>query len=206
MRLATLITPPDGWNHNIHYYDLVLRCMPKDCTHALDVGCGDGELTRRLATVCDQVVGIDLVTVPRAAAEQTGKQPRLLEGDVMTFPFPASSFDFITAVASLHHLPLRPALVRLRELLAPGGVLVVIGLYRPVTLQDWGWTAIGRVASVWFRGFREYRQVEAPQCEPCVALSEIRAAVRELLPRAELKRRLLFRYSIVWAKPGIQDE
>lgn len=191
-------TMRNGWNHNTHYYDHVVRCIPKGCARALDVGCGEGELARRMAAVCEEVAGIDTVRPGLAASGYACKRLRFLEGDVMTFPLPLASFNFIAAVASLHHLPLRPALVRLRELLAPGGVLVIIGLYRTTTLQDWGWTAIGRVASVCFRCRRKYQKVCTPQCEPREALSEIQAVSQELLPGSRLKRLLLLRYSIVW--------
>jgi 2-polyprenyl-3-methyl-5-hydroxy-6-metoxy-1,4-benzoquinol methylase len=39
----------DYWNHNTHYHDIVLRNVPRGCGEALDVGCGDGLLARRLA-------------------------------------------------------------------------------------------------------------------------------------------------------------
>lgn len=40
----------DYWNHNTHYHRLVLDAMPDPCEAALDVGCGEGLLARRLAT------------------------------------------------------------------------------------------------------------------------------------------------------------
>jgi len=37
------------WNHNVHYQPVILRAVPADCAAALDVGCGDGTLARKLA-------------------------------------------------------------------------------------------------------------------------------------------------------------
>lgn len=51
-------------------------------------------------------------------------------------PLPNAGYDAITAVSSLNHMPLQPALERLARLLRPGGVLVVVGHYRPVTATD----------------------------------------------------------------------
>ncbi len=48
-----------SWNHNVHYHDFVLGEVPQRCHLALDVGCGRGELTRKLATLSDEVIGID---------------------------------------------------------------------------------------------------------------------------------------------------
>jgi 2-polyprenyl-3-methyl-5-hydroxy-6-metoxy-1,4-benzoquinol methylase len=51
--------PGRRWNHNIHYYPLVLAAVPAGCRRALDVGCGEGQLTRELAVRVPEVVGID---------------------------------------------------------------------------------------------------------------------------------------------------
>ena len=51
--------------------------------------------------------------------------------DVAREPRQAHRFDLITMVAVLHHLPLAPALDQVRQLLAPGGRLLVVGLARP---------------------------------------------------------------------------
>jgi 2-polyprenyl-3-methyl-5-hydroxy-6-metoxy-1,4-benzoquinol methylase len=98
------------WNHNLHYHGVILRSIPANCRRALDVGCGQGLLARRIASHCGE------------------QRIAFLEGDVVTEAFSANSFDLITAVATLHHLPLRPALERFRDLLKPGGVLAFIGL------------------------------------------------------------------------------
>jgi hypothetical protein len=42
----------------------------------------------------------------------------------------------VSAVASLHHMDARSGLIRLRSLVAPGGVLVVIGLARSDLPKD----------------------------------------------------------------------
>jgi hypothetical protein len=36
--------PLMGWNHNVHYHDVVLNSIPPSCTRALDIGCGRGDL------------------------------------------------------------------------------------------------------------------------------------------------------------------
>jgi SAM-dependent methyltransferase len=54
------VMPRRPWNHNIHYYDIVLRSVPPVCQRALDVGCGTGFLARRLVYWSERVVGIDV--------------------------------------------------------------------------------------------------------------------------------------------------
>lgn len=195
---------PMAWNHNIHYHDVVLHATPSPCECALDAGCGTGLLTRRLAERCEKVVAIDCDRAVIASAHQAASgDPRItfVEGDLMTHSFSDASFDFITAVAVLHHLPLKPALLRLRSLLKPGGVLVIIGLYRSRTIQDFAWAAPAFAASWVLRRFRGHADVAAPIREPAETLAEIRNACEILLPDCVFRRRLLFRYSVTWRKP-----
>jgi hypothetical protein len=119
----------------------------------------------------------------------------------MTHPFVVDSFDLITAVATLHHLPLRPALTRFRSLLRSGGVLAIIGLYRAQTLSDYALAASAFPLSWILRWLRGHTDVEAPVQNPRETLWEIRSACDSLLPGAVLRRHLLFRYSLFWRKP-----
>src|SRR5439155_16882770 len=95
------------YNHNKHYTDLLLRQVPSGCRNALDVGCGDGGFARHLA---DQfsvpVTGIDRdrAMIERARAEAGDRLIRFAEADFLRYPFD-EQFDFITATASLHHMP-----------------------------------------------------------------------------------------------------
>ena len=124
-----------------------------------------------------------------------------VEADVMTHPFSGDSFDLITAVATLHHLPLRPALARFRNLLRPGGVLAIIGLCRAESLWDYGFAAFAFPASWILRALRGHADVGAPVQNPRETLSDIRSVCDTLLPGAVLRRHLLFRYSLIWSKP-----
>lgn len=50
---------PDAhrWNHSIHYHPTLLALGP--AANVLDVGCGEGMLTRQFAVMADTVIGID---------------------------------------------------------------------------------------------------------------------------------------------------
>jgi ubiquinone/menaquinone biosynthesis C-methylase UbiE len=189
------------WNHNIHYHDLVLRAVPAGCKRALDVGCGQGVLARRLAQHCGELVAIDIDqdALNRAISADNPKvRVTYLQGDVMTHEFPHASFDLITAVATLHHLPLKPALVRFKSLLRPGGVLAVIGLYRNSTLMDYAFAAAALPTSKLRRLWCAEAAVGAPVRDPEETLDEIRSACHEVLPGATIQRHLFFRYSLIW--------
>jgi SAM-dependent methyltransferase len=198
--------PRPSWNHNIHYHPVVLRSVPPGCRLALDVGCGEGLLARKLAPHCDQVIALDIdgETLALARAHhQPDSRIRFVQGNVMTYPLGEDSFDLITAVAALHHLPLRPALARFQNLLRSGGVLAILGLYRTQTLADYTAAAAAFPVSWMLRCFRRHEEVRAPLLDPKETFDEIRSVGQDILPGAVFRRHLLFRYSLIWRKPSV---
>lgn len=196
--------PRNAWNRNIHYHDLVLSAVPQGCARALDVGCGAGRLASELAERCSEVIAIDADAPALALARSRHERPNLsfVEGDVMTHAFPDASFEFIASIATLHHLPLEPALERFRSLQRPGGVLVVIGLYRFETLSDYLVGGMATILSVLVRLMRGTERVNAPIRDPDTTLREIKDVVDRVLPGAVVRRELFYRYSLVWRKPS----
>jgi len=195
--------PP--WNHNIHYHPRVLAVAPSPCRRALDVGCGRGLLTAELAGVAEAVVGIDPDAASLSAAQASfGAHPRLsfVQGDVMRHPFAPASFDLIAGIAVLHHLPLRPALERFRDLLAPGGVLALIGLARRATVEDLWMAAAAYPVNQVLKRLKGEVAAGAPVKDPAETLPQIRAAAAQVLPGAKVRLLLLFRYELIWRKPA----
>lgn len=191
------------WNHNIHYFPLVLDAVPARCQRALDVGCGEGMLARQLAGRVPEVVGIDTDEPSIALARQQGPEGRVeyVLGDFLGYPFPAASFGLISCVAALHHMDPAVALTRMADLLAPGGVLVVNGLARPVP-RDLPLDLAAVVVNLGYRAARGYWQHPSPIVwPPPHTFREIRALAGDLLPGVRYRRHLLWRYSLTWAKP-----
>jgi ubiquinone/menaquinone biosynthesis C-methylase UbiE len=124
--------PPRRWNHNTHYHPLILGAVPDGCRRSLDVGCGEGMLTRDLRRVVPHVTGIDrdAASIDVARRQDAGGAVEYVVGDFMTHPFAPASFDHIASIAALHHMDETAALERMRALLAPGGTLAIIGLAR----------------------------------------------------------------------------
>ena len=124
-----------------------------------------------------------------------------IQGGLLEHPLPEESFDFVVAVATLHHLPLRLALDRFRCLLRSGGTLVIVGLFRLVTPTDYVMAAAALPISRTLRCIRGQAEVGAPVAEPTETLREIRAECNSSLPGGTFRRRLFFRYSFIWRKP-----
>lgn len=192
------------WNHNIYYHDRILYAVPKPCLYALDIGCGDGLLSRKLAPHCGYVTGIDLDTTIISVAIEYPNTPEninYLEGDVMSYPFQESSFNLIAVVATLHHLPLYAALQRLQQLLAPGGVLVIVGLYKENGIGDFIRFAAAFPISRLMRWLHHDQKMDAPIKPPKETFAEIRNAASALMPGTVIKRHFFYRYLLTWHKP-----
>jgi ubiquinone/menaquinone biosynthesis C-methylase UbiE len=189
------------WSHNNHYHRWLLRQLPRTIDKALDVGCGAGDLARRLADRAGSVLAVDrdptMIAHARTAAPTN---VRFVQGDVLDLP--DDRYQAITCVAALHHLPLAPALTRFRQWLAPGGTLVVIGLYVPATVVDYLWQAAAVPSNLLVSGAhgRDTPTVAmtAPVRQPTTTLAQLRAQVEPILPGAQIRRRLFWRYSLTW--------
>lgn len=201
------------WSHNRYYQRWLLRQLPARVERALDVGCGTGALACALARRGAQVDAVDLSPDMIAAARQResghGGHVRWLVGDVLDHDLPLADggYDAITAVSSLHHLPLAQGIQRLGALVRPGGVLVVVGLYRPQTPVDRCFgiaavvanAAVGAVlAATGQAGTPE--EDDMPVQVPAATLAQVRRAAA-VLSGARITRGLYWRYLLLWHCP-----
>jgi SAM-dependent methyltransferase len=193
----------DRWNHNTHYHSVILDAIPSGCHRALDVGCGEGTLTRELRHLIPAVVGIDSdhASIAAAQAHPDASDIQYIDCDALAYEFEPMSFDLITAVASLHHMQAELALLHLRELLRPGGALAVIGLARSSPIE-WPVDAAAIVPN----RVRRLRGGYWPHSSPVVwpppeSYASMRQIAARVLPGARFQRRLYWRYSLVWVKP-----
>jgi len=190
------------WNHNIHYYPLILAAVPAGCERVLDVGCGEGMLARELACRVARVVGIDqdAASIEAARSQGPGGQVEFVCGDFLTYPFPPASFSMITCVAALHHMDAAAALARMSQLLVPGGTLVIVGLARS-QLPDLPWEAVAVIANLGCRVAKGYWEQPSPVVwPPPHSYRQIRVLAGQALPGVRYRRHLLWRYSLVWVK------
>jgi len=186
--------------------------MPAPCAEALDVGCGDGILTAKLAERANHVTGIDrshsMITEARARLAAV-PNVTLVEDDFLADTLPADRFDFVVAVAVIHHMAFDRAVGQLVRLLRPGGMLAVLGLARNGAPGAWGPTLKDYLRippGLVFSWLQRLRFGEwdpgAPIIDPGMTYQEIMKQTSALLPGAEITRRLLFRYTLFWRKPS----
>ncbi|MHA7653861.1 class I SAM-dependent methyltransferase [Mycobacterium sp. ML4] len=191
------------WNHNTHYYDIVLSSAPRGARTALDVGAGDGLLAALLSKQIADVVGVDSDASVIRRAKSDWPAVEWIAGDIMTTPLPVGHYDVVAAVATVHHLPdLGAALARLADLTAPGGSLVIIGCARNSTIGDYAADAVGAVQHQIFSRTRGYWQHTAPvQSNFPHTYSQVRQTAEHVLPGLAWRRLPLWRYGIIWKKP-----
>lgn len=96
--------------------------------NGLDVGCGEGANTRRLARLGARMHAIDIApTFIRHAQAREDADPLGIvykTGDGMNLPFEGSCFDFVTAFMSLMDMPDHGSALReAARVLTPGGFL-----------------------------------------------------------------------------------
>lgn len=208
LRLRALESPmsTERWNHNLHFHPLILAAVQADAHCALDVGCGEGILTRELRAVCERVVGIDLdrpsIELARA---QGGEGVEYVLGDFLEHAFEPASFDLIASVAALHHMEAATGLARMASLVRPGGVVVVVGLARTRGLTDLAFDVAGAVATRVHEHVlgKRYWEHDAPKVwPPPLCYSELRRTAERVLPGVRYRRHVLWRYSLVWRRPA----
>ncbi|MDA2806755.1 class I SAM-dependent methyltransferase [Nocardiopsis suaedae] len=200
-------TPPRApyWNTNVARHRGILRAVPQGCTRALDVGCGDGLLARRLAAVCPDVTGIDAspdMTALARAQHADAPGLDLLTGDFLTADLPEGAFGFVCSVSTVHHMDFTAALERMRALLRPGGVLAVVGLAREDGPADLAiWTACAPVVRTAKVALRARGPQGMPEADPQMSYAQVRRSAHRLLPGVRYRRHVLRRYSLTWRKP-----
>jgi 2-polyprenyl-3-methyl-5-hydroxy-6-metoxy-1,4-benzoquinol methylase len=195
---------PRLWNANIHYHALLIQAIPRGAQRVLDVGCGDGILSAQLVRAgVPHVVALDIDSgvLDRARARHAGLSVDWLQADFFEFPFTPGSFDAVVSVATLHHIDAEDALARFAHLVAPGGVVAVIGLAAN-NWWDLPYAAIARTAQLLFGWALGHWQHSATVVwPPPVTYSEMKSIAERVLPGVRYRRHLLGRYSLNWKKP-----
>lgn len=115
---------------------LVAQVAADEPSTVLEIGCGTGSLTLRLADALPgaSTVGLDPdpYVLARARARDTASRIDWRDGDATHLPMPDGSFDRVVASLVLHHLTTAEktaALLEAHRVLRPGGRLHI---------ADWG--------------------------------------------------------------------
>jgi SAM-dependent methyltransferase len=187
----------------------LVRHIPPHAKRALDVGCGDGVVSRAVARRGIAVLAIDvsprMVALARARTAP-GAPVEYRVADITTDPFPRQAFDVVLTINMVHHVPLAAVVPRLVDAVAPGGVLLIQDV---VTRRGLRYLPLNAVAAVWLRLRRlAVRGGSGPavaalykahgESEVYLEPGQVARAYRALLPGARVLRHLDWRYSVIW--------
>jgi len=129
---------------------LVPRLPPG--ARVLDLGCGCGvPVARDLAAAGLAVTGVDLSDVQIGRARALVPDATFVRADAGEVSFPDSSFDAVTCLYMLIHVPLeeQPSLLtRMAAWLAPGGILLLTAGHKAWTGTEENW--LGGGAPMWW--------------------------------------------------------
>jgi len=114
------------------YIGALATRLPLEDLDLLEIGCGEGRITRDLAPRCRHVVAVDtdrrLVERAMERCSDRGVSFHVVSGGDR-LPFPKGSFDVVLYSLSLHHIPreqMGQHLEMTASLLRPDGVIAVI--------------------------------------------------------------------------------
>jgi SAM-dependent methyltransferase len=106
----------------------------------LDVGCGEGQLARRLAVDGSFVAGVDASGTQLQAAVHIGGGPQYARAMVGRLPFADASFDAVVVCLVLEHVDdLDGAVAELTRVLRPDGRLALFLNHPLLQTPESGW-------------------------------------------------------------------
>jgi ubiquinone/menaquinone biosynthesis C-methylase UbiE len=210
-RLALLSR--DGWDHNSHYGNFLFKHIPQDCESVLEIGCGTGAFARLMSKRAGRVLALDLSPQMIQIARERSREYANIDfrvANVLEWKFPAGQFDCVASIATLHHLPMEEMLTKMKSALKANGTLLVLDLFQGEGLPDVLRSALAVLVSTILkliktgrvRPSRAEREawVEHGQRDVYLTLSQVRSICADVLPGAQVRKHLLWRYSIIWKK------
>ncbi len=126
------------WNHNYAYHKWIIKKV-KDKNKILDVGSGNGDLVFKLKNNSNEVTGIELDSdmYKLSCNKNKYKNVKFIEGDFLKYNFKSNKYDAIIFVASIHHMDMKDALIKAKNLLNKNGIIIIVGLSTPSTKKDY---------------------------------------------------------------------
>lgn len=187
---------PDRWNHSTHYFPLIAEQIRCESARILDVGCGEGSLCRYLASPGRTVTGLDY----DASILPSSDEISYLRGSGEDLPWPDASFDAVTLVMTLHHLDRERALAEATRVLAPGGVLIILGMSRSSGWRDLPFEMRDVLAHrIHSRGKIAWEPATI-KAEAVLTWADERARLRAALPGMTYRRLPMWRYLATWRR------
>ena len=103
----------------LEFYDV----SPK--TKILEIGCGDGEYTKRLRTLNAQIIGTDItpILIEKAKKDKKNQKIKFKVDNAEKMSFKDNTFDIVCGISILHHVDYQKTLKECFRVLKKGGII-----------------------------------------------------------------------------------
>ena len=106
----------------------------------LDVGCGEGQVARRVVTLGAEAVGVDPTRNQIAVARRRGGGPVYGEASAEALPFRDAAFDAVVMCLVIEHIdPIEPTIAEMARVLEPGGRCLLLLNHPLLQTPGSGW-------------------------------------------------------------------
>lgn len=201
------------WNHNNCYFQQLIKYVPNNAEVCLDIGCGKGELSFMLSKKSKRVIAVDLADkmIEKAKFLHPNKNIQYICGNILDMKFENNSLDVIITTATAHHLPYEWLLCFAKDKLKSGGKLIILDLVKAKSVSDyiiWGSAFIPNIIMNLIKNGR--LQKDDPHSKEVwerhgkhdtyMTLNEIKSLAKKHIPAAVIRRKLFWRYILIWQK------
>jgi 2-polyprenyl-3-methyl-5-hydroxy-6-metoxy-1,4-benzoquinol methylase len=203
---------PDKWDHNRQYQNYLIKNIPKNCSRILDVGCGTGELTRKLVLFGREITGIDISENMLHEAEKRNYDEKIKYMKTTAEDYLEGTdrqFDIIISIAALHHMNEERILKIMKNKLTENGKILVLDIVKEKTIFDYFLSIIAvilnpiimLVMNGRLRVSKNEREAwtEHFQYDKYLTITEVKNIAKNVLGKAKIKRHLFWRYSLIYS-------
>ena len=202
---------PDKWDHNRQYQNYLIKYIPKNCNNILDVGCGTGELTKKLSLLGKEIIGIDISENMLNEAEKRNYDEKIRYIKISVEDYLEKTdkqFDIIISIAALHHMNEEKILKMMRNKLTESGKILILDLVQNKTIVDYFLTIIAAILNPLLmlimngrlRVSKNEREAWAGhfQYDKYLTIVDIKNIAKKILGKVKIKRHLFWRYSLIY--------
>ena len=204
---------PDYWDHNQQYQNYLLKKVKDNQITGLDIGCGTGELTTKLALRCKKTIGIDIsrTMIEEAVKRSNNSSIEFFNIDIDTFLNESNNmYDVMISIATFHHLDMEKTLIKLKSKLNTNGMILILDLYETETLFEYVLSLVAAICNPFvyllkrgsFRNTTEERKAWKGhfQYDKYSTIKEIKETARKTLGNVKIRHHLFWRYSLIYIK------
>jgi 2-polyprenyl-3-methyl-5-hydroxy-6-metoxy-1,4-benzoquinol methylase len=202
---------PDKWDHNRQYQNYLIKNIGDNNQYILDVGCGTGELTKKLITKGEKIIGIDIseIMIQEANKRNSDIKIEYICTSVEEYLEKTDKkFDVIISMAALHHMNEKEILQKMKNTLTKNGKILVLDLVKAKTIMDYIPSIVAIPVSILIRLMKngrlrptkEEREAWAGhfRYDEYLSINEVKKIVKETLGKAKIRNHLFWRYSIIY--------